>query len=601
MSPDAADLYSVLGVATQASPAEIRAAYLRMVRKHRPGSPGFQGIHQAYEVLKDDESRERYDQAKAVDPEARALADQARALIDKEDAAAVPLVKRALMRQPEAVWLRDLLTQALVVAKDLQAAETQARKVLAAEPASAPYLVRLGDVLRDRDKDAEALPYYRQALALDRSNPQHAVKVAVLLNYLDRYEEAVRLLEESIGRDGKVDFDDFVYFQCLCRIHAFRERFDQLEATHERIRKMLPASEESRSEAAWFFYTNALMMARLGRFEAAVRSIDQAAALDSSLPDLSETVERLRRNRSALAELELLQADAKLDEALKAAVAALAYWRTLGEDKELKAVFDRATEGLSRRMSTEGTDIGAQLRAIETRYPTLAALLADMLSSFKQAAARAPKLFIELVCPYPGCGTRAHTRKPTVESLAESGISRSQAAQLILAVGERGILQRITFTCDTCHRTYNGLSQPAGEGAASPRPSPPRVQRQEPARPAPPRPKPASPKPAPPKPAPQASPGPPQPKPGPCFVVTAACGDESAYPVRVLRSYRDDELLERAWGRAAARLYQRIGPLLARAVAASPRLRRIAFVFCERIARRVARRPVQPARAAGRQ
>lgn len=46
---------------------------------------------------------------------------------------------------------------------------------------------------------------------------------------------------------------------------------------------------------------------------------------------------------------------------------------------------------------------------------------------------------------------------------------------------------------------------------------------------------------------------------GPCFVATAAHGDEAAEPVRTLRAYRDQRLARHNAGRVFTRLYYRYG------------------------------------------
>ena len=46
---------------------------------------------------------------------------------------------------------------------------------------------------------------------------------------------------------------------------------------------------------------------------------------------------------------------------------------------------------------------------------------------------------------------------------------------------------------------------------------------------------------------------------GPCFVATAAHGDASAEPVRILRSYRDQRLARHYPGRVFTKVYYRYG------------------------------------------
>ena len=64
------DFYEVLGLSKQADAAEIKSAYRKLARTHHPDlNPGdegaearFQEINNAYEVLKDEEERKKYDE-----------------------------------------------------------------------------------------------------------------------------------------------------------------------------------------------------------------------------------------------------------------------------------------------------------------------------------------------------------------------------------------------------------------------------------------------------------------------------------------------------------------------------------------------------------
>lgn len=540
------DLYAVLGVARTASAVEIQAAYFRNVRRHPPekDAEGFRRIQAAYDVLRNEKTRREYDETLRTDPEARVLFDQGRQLLeDGKSREALPVIKRALARQPDAPVIRDLLTQALAAEEQYEEAEKQAQRVLALDPENPTYLVRLGDILRVRDRDAQALPFYRKAVLLDRSNANNVVRLAYLLSYLKQTDEAVKLLEESINSDGKVDFDDFIYFDCLYTIYTQTERYTEIERTRTRIRAILPPDREQRSFVAWFYYKNAMQMADHGNFEAAVRSIEEAGAIDASLPDLAETMERFRSSRTLMDELQKLKDDKSLEPGFGLACLTLGYRYLLGHTDELAKLFDMATNLMGDELETQGCNLRQQVDLARRRYPALAKVLSEFFDKVREADIHVPKTYVRLECP--SCGTRGRTERPTVENLIESGVNVFQARALLNERGERGVLELVTFTCQQCQTSFNGNSQRVA--------------------------------------APQPASG------SGCFVVTASYGDENAYAVRVLRAYRDRTLAAHTLGRFLIRVYKSVGPVLARIIERSPVLRTFSRNVCERIARRVDR------------
>jgi hypothetical protein len=62
-----------------------------------------------------------------------------------------------------------------------------------------------------------------------------------------------------------------------------------------------------------------------------------------------------------------------------------------------------------------------------------------------------------------------------------------------------------------------------------------------------------------------------------CFVITATMGDHLHPSVRLLQAFRDEWLVQRAWGVSAVALYERYGPSVAEFISGSHFLRQVSF------------------------
>ncbi len=184
--------YSILGVSCNATPAEIKNAYMKLARQYHPdrfteeeekrkANEHFAKITAAYRVLSDEKLRSEYDKSleKGIKPQGQAQETQAKNaftraiefLKNKDPWRAVNLLRIACRYDPQPIYL-SYLGLALVYTRQYQKEGfeklQEAMKRLMFNPA---VYVNLGLAYEFVGNKDQALKYYYEALNWDGNNP----------------------------------------------------------------------------------------------------------------------------------------------------------------------------------------------------------------------------------------------------------------------------------------------------------------------------------------------------------------------------------------------------------------------------------------------
>ena len=168
MSQQTAAWYEALGLAEGASPAEVKKAYFKLVRKYTPekNPEEFQKIRQAYEALKDgapaDEDEmpfEAPDDPVVIYSSKRGL----RLMNDGRYAEAAKIFIEALDYAPDDPWLLYQLTSAQLRAGNSQKAAKTAEALIRVQPNFKDGYMLLANALYDRGWHKKALPAFQKA------------------------------------------------------------------------------------------------------------------------------------------------------------------------------------------------------------------------------------------------------------------------------------------------------------------------------------------------------------------------------------------------------------------------------------------------------
>jgi len=292
------DLYERLGVAREASGDEVKRAYRSLVRVYPPerAPEEFKRIRMAYETLSDPRSRQEYDTA--PDPGLQRLMHAAAQAMNVQDwTEAERNLKQILVQDPSIDYVRNMLGLCFVYqGKAVEAVQQYERLLAAPDPAPA-WLGNAGHAYRMLHRFADARTVLQRAIDTAKDGETVTYQLGLVDVFLDQndYRRAVKFLEEAIRSDGKVDFDDLLFFTKLVEVHLRQNDVKKVRAVVKRI-LAIPFDEEQRKYAAWKLGSLGRELLHSGAFEFAQVVAEGAAAVEPGnrdYPALADLAHRL--------------------------------------------------------------------------------------------------------------------------------------------------------------------------------------------------------------------------------------------------------------------------------------------------------------------
>ena len=254
MTIDTFDHYAMLEVTATASQAELKSAYLRLVRAHTPESDPerFRLISEAYRILSNPEKRRQYDSQERLPDEVQQLICHLMATaIEGEDETALERIGDLCSEYPDSHALRFSLGVALdKLERNVQAAEVF-EELFNADPSSAVYATWLGDSLLKVGNHQAGVQRLKEAIVLDRDCSDAYLCLARFHSMMERDSEALNVLDRGINADGVVDVQDLPLFVQKVLTLAKSSNWEKLKRTATELVSAIPESDaEARSYAA---------------------------------------------------------------------------------------------------------------------------------------------------------------------------------------------------------------------------------------------------------------------------------------------------------------------------------------------------------------
>ena len=200
--------YETLGLTNEATPAEIKRAYFKLIRQHSPESDpeGFQKIREAYEMLKDGGNEEedclRFElPAKGIE---KRFADQIEdCMRNKNMRLARDTAEEAWKYFPGQLYFLHRLTVTQRFCGNTGKAVKNAELLVSKEPDNKWFWRELAVCRMERGHIHKAVPAFEKAYGLGIRDPEFILTYSLECDNHGEAERAMELLLELVRRDLK--------------------------------------------------------------------------------------------------------------------------------------------------------------------------------------------------------------------------------------------------------------------------------------------------------------------------------------------------------------------------------------------------------------
>lgn len=249
MSISTTDHYEILGVRRDASAADLKAAYLRLIREHTPESDPemFRLVSEAYRTLSNPEKRREYDRGDRLDDEVakRLVSIQRQA---EDDPAGAIEELRSLSRDLEGKPGERQIDRQLGIILFGQELYIEAveifERLVESDSEDLSANVWLGDALVGSGNHELGRKILREVIVRDKDCTEAYISYARACVAQEEHAEAVTVLERGINADGSVDIKDLPLFIEKIVVLSLMDEWSDLQETAKQLLDAVPPSDQ---------------------------------------------------------------------------------------------------------------------------------------------------------------------------------------------------------------------------------------------------------------------------------------------------------------------------------------------------------------------
>ena len=324
MTVTTTDHYKTLGVETTATPAQLKAAYFKLIREFTPENhpQRYFAIAEAYRELSNAEKRAEYDKRKSVPTAVVELMSEAfEALGADDNASAIRILSEVTKRAPEYEDGWFFLGRAFDQAERYPEAIKTLLIALERNPKSARTLLWLGDAERKSGNHSAARRHLKEAIVLDPKNSDAFHCLA--WSFVDTKEEseALKVVDRGINADSQIDVQDLPLFIQKFVILSRMERWDEMRRTLRELDQAVPRADiDARKYCAQEFMKIMKPAVDAGRMDIVAILIEALESFDPQLLSKNPELRRIKGDGQAAIARRKLYGDSAVPGTVKALV-----------------------------------------------------------------------------------------------------------------------------------------------------------------------------------------------------------------------------------------------------------------------------------------
>ena len=312
--------YEILDITVNASKAEIKKAYFKLVRKYPPDrfKDEFMNIREAYEILSDEKTREQYDSIHTMDPFIKSNYEYAKKLIEEDELnKAIKVLEELVWRAPEVSVLKLVLGETCRRNNNNGKAIKIFKELVEEQPSNAGFAGHLAYSYLDRGWQNKAVDAFLEALKLDADNVSFYLGLSeAYMRNDDIYASKNILMQAVVRLKDESEDNTAIYYQLIVRDIILDQLLD-MEEHLEALTTMALKNQDIKDNIAWTLASLAKQLISLGRIDEARSVIKRASRLDTEDENILKILTEINNIDSIRQKFELLLKDKVIDENMK--------------------------------------------------------------------------------------------------------------------------------------------------------------------------------------------------------------------------------------------------------------------------------------------